>query len=306
MDNPFKNLSKHQQYAVAGGSVLVGGYVLYKHHSSTGSWNPFSKGTSTAASAASGTGTDPITGLPYSQDTAIDPVTGEGYLAEAQQYGSVQAAEASVSAYGQSGSSGSGIGVLPANGGSSTGSGSGSSTGSGPGSAGTGPGSETYTSDAAWVQAAQAGLTDVGYNPTDVATALGDYVTNTPVTPAQKQLIDVAIAEFGPSPQDHQIILLPPSQPRTNNIIIRGLSVDKVNDATKGNNGSAQLRWDQAQGATGYRVAVPGSKGFDTDSTLANTGELKPGLHTVTVSALPHGKPASVSFTVNKAKNWKE
>lgn len=198
LENPFKKLSKPQLYAAIGGTVIIGGFIEYKHHSSTGSWNPFSKGPT-----ATGSAIDPVTNLPASEDNQIDPITNLPYLAEAQQYGSVSAAEASVSAFGTSSNTGSGIGVSPA------------SPGAGTTTLATGAvGASTYTSNAAWVQAAVAGLTDVGYSATDVATALGDYVTQTPVTATQAQLINTAIAEYGPAPVGNlQIIQTPVSKP---------------------------------------------------------------------------------------------
>lgn len=144
--NPFKNLSRPQMYAVGIGGAAIGGYALYAHHKKTGSWSPFATGTAATASTGA-TGTDPVTGLPYTQDGETDPITGEGYLQEAQQYGSVAAAEAAVSAWGQSTATGSGIGVNPASPASS-------------GSINTPVGTSVYTSNAAWAQAATAGLTD--------------------------------------------------------------------------------------------------------------------------------------------------
>lgn len=200
MQNPFKNLSRTQQYIVVAGGLGIGVVALVAHHKKTGSWSPFATGT--AATASSGaTGTDPVTGLPYTQDTATDPITGLQYLQEAEQYGSVAAAEASVSAFGQSTATGSGIPVNPASPASS-------------GSINTPVGTSVYTSNAAWAQAATAGLTDIGYSGSDVSAALGAYLTQTPVTPAQKTLIDTAIAEYGPAPVGSlQVILQPQSQP---------------------------------------------------------------------------------------------
>jgi hypothetical protein len=201
MDNPFKGMPKWGIYATAGGGILVVGYALYKHHASTGSWSPFS--TSTTTSAGSAASIDPITGLAYSNDSATDPITGQTYLAEAQQYGSVAAAEASVSAYGTSTASGSGIPVNPAS----------------PipaGSINTPVGTSVYTSNAAWAQAVQAGLEDVSgstsYDGTDIGTALGAFLTQTPVTAAQAKVINVAIGEYGPPPSGNlQVIQAPVS-----------------------------------------------------------------------------------------------
>lgn len=199
MDNPFKDLSKTQKYVVLAGGGAIAFYALYRHKQSTGSWSPFSSGTASSTTAASGT--DPITGMPYSDDNATDPVTGQTYLAEADQYGSVAAAEASVTAYGQSTATGSGIPVNPASPASS-------------GSVNTVVGTSVYTSNAAWEQAATAGLVSVGYDGPTVATALGNYVTQTPLTPAQVTIVNTAIGEYGPAPVGNlQIIPAPASGP---------------------------------------------------------------------------------------------
>jgi hypothetical protein len=200
MDNPFKNLPKPAIYATIGGTVLIGGVLAFKHHESTGSWNPFG-GSTAAATTTSTTAIDPVTGLPTSEDDTIDPLTGLSYLAEATQYGSVATAEASVSEFGQSTATGSGIPVNPAS----------------PASAGTVNtvvGTSVYTSNAAWADAAQAGLTDVGYNSTSVAQALELFLTQQPETPAEAQLTNTAIAEYGPAPVGNlQVILAPTTQP---------------------------------------------------------------------------------------------
>lgn len=206
IENPFKNLSKPQKYAVIAGGSAIAAYALYRHKQNTGSWNPLNSGTaagaaSTAAGTTAASGTDPITGMPYSDDSATDPDTGQQYLAEAEQYGSVAAAEASVSAYGQSTATGSGIPVNPASPASS-------------GSVNTVVGTSVYTSNASWEQAATAGLVSVGYDGPTVATALGNYVTQTPLTPAQVTIVNTAIGEYGPAPVGNlQIIPAPASGP---------------------------------------------------------------------------------------------
>jgi hypothetical protein len=43
-------------------------------------------------------------------------------------------------------------------------------------------------------------LADIGYPETSVATALGDYLTATPVDDTQVTYINAALAEFGPPP----------------------------------------------------------------------------------------------------------
>lgn len=297
--NPFKDMSKPQIYASIAGATLIGGYFVVRHHSQTGSWNPWSSSTTSSTSAAASTGAtsqtiDPATGLPVSDDNAIDPITGLTYLAEAQQYGSVQAAEADVSQFGQTSVSPD----SPAPTGSTT-----TSTGGTPI-----VGSATYTSNAAWVQAATAGLADIGYSATDVATALGAYITSTPVSAAQAKLIQVAIAEFGDPPVGtFQIIQQPTTKTGSNQVSgksVTGLKVASTTDATEGNNGSARITWDQTPGATSYSVFMDSKGATSLDTTLATESELSPGSHEVMVTPEPGGKGTSISFTIKKSAKW--
>jgi hypothetical protein len=227
-ENPFKDLPKP---VIIGGIAVTGGltgFLLYRHHKTTGSWF----GSGTASTAGGSSAIDPVTGLPTSEDDAIDPVTGLAYLAEATQYGSVATAEASVSAYGASSPTGTGTPVTPADGGSS-----GGSTPE-PGSVS----SPTYTSDAAWAQAVQAGLSDISgsteYDGTDIGTAIGDYLQLIPVTPAQKSVITTAIAEFGPPPSGtFQIITIPTTTPGKTMVTVpqlKGVSVEEAQPILSG------------------------------------------------------------------------
>jgi Fibronectin type III domain len=79
---------KVPKWALIGGAgvVVAGGIWLYKRSS-----NAASSSATTNPSAI-----DPVTGLPYSEDQTTDPLTGMTYLAEAQEYGSVSAAEAAL------------------------------------------------------------------------------------------------------------------------------------------------------------------------------------------------------------------
>lgn len=193
--NPLKGLSKPQLYITIAGAVVIGGYLEVHHHSTTGSWNPWSSTGAGTNSANDPTAIDPVTGMAYSQDNVTDPITGETYLAEAEEFGSVAAAESAVSAFGGGSGTGTGVPQPPASG--------------QPGNGGTGSGG-AYTSNAAWAQAATAGLADVGFNEQDVARALGDYLESVPVTPQQAQLINTALSEYGNPPiGTFQIILKP-------------------------------------------------------------------------------------------------
>jgi hypothetical protein len=177
-------VSKPALGAIIGGSGLAIWYAVKQRKAA-------------ASSAASSTAIDPVTGLPYSQDQVTDPLTGMTYLAEAQEYGSVSAAEQAVAgAAADDFSSGAGT----------TGTGSTGTTTTG----GTG-----YTSNAAWAQAVEAGLTDIGYTSTDVSAALGQYLNSLPETSAQAGIVAAALAEYGPPPVGTYTILQASPTPPT-------------------------------------------------------------------------------------------
>lgn len=190
MDNPFKNLSNGGKIAVAAGGVVVI-YYAYRQH----------KNAQASTSSTSPSSIDPVTGLPYSQDTQIDPLTGMAYLAEAQQYGSVSAAESAVagqSAIDYSSAYGSSYGPV---GTSSTGSTVLGTTGSG-----------GYASNAAWAQAVTAGLTAIGYTSTDVSAALGMYLGSLPLSTladgvSAASIVQAAVAEYGPPPVGSYVMI---------------------------------------------------------------------------------------------------
>jgi hypothetical protein len=187
------NLFGHKVNPWMAGAIGVGSVAViwfaWKQHESSAAASAVPAGTSASA-------IDPLTGLPTSEDNQTDPLTGETYLAEAQQYGSVQAAEQALS--------GEGLGS--------------EYTGSGYGGYGYGydntsgnPNEDygtTYATNAAWAQAVEAGLTDLGYSPTDVAAALGRYLGNLSETSAQATIVQAAIAEYGPPPVGSYTIIM--------------------------------------------------------------------------------------------------
>ena len=282
--NPLKGMKRWQVIATVTGATGIGGYMVYRHHKTTGSWNPWSKSTSTADSG--GSGIDPITNLPYNQDSAVDPITNEQYLAEAQQYGSVTAAESAVSAYGQSTASGSGIPVNPA---------------SPPPAGSPNPpvGSAVYTSNAAWVQAATAGLVSIGYDGTTVADALGAYVTQTPLTPAQIRIVNTAIAEYGPAPTGNlQVIPQPASGPgQTTPVSAPTVSSGRVVSVTKT---SGTVAWT-GNNAVRYTCTLTGPGNHNgevkkvTSPTVEFTG-LEPS-HQYAVQILPYNSSGTAGMT---------
>lgn len=254
LHNPFKGMPKWGVYTAVGGGVAIAGFLVYRHHKSSGSWNPWSTGSSTASAVGGANAIDPITGLAYSNDNATDPITGQAYLAEAQEYGTVAAAEAAVTAFGQSTATGTGIGVNPA---------SPASTGS----VNTVVGTSVYTSNAAWAQAATAGLTDVGYDGPAVSTALGLFLTQSPVTPAQAQLINTAIAEYGPAPVgDLQVVQAPPAKPAN----LAPITSAPANIAVRYSSGNVNIEWSAVAGATKYSFAFSNGKGETVTGVTAS------------------------------------
>lgn len=177
-----KNVKGTYVAIAAGGAVVA--YVLWR------------KSKTSASNSADSSQIDPVTGLPVSQDNQIDPLTGMTYLAEAQQYGSVQAAEAQYAG----GGTGTGYG--------GSGYGSGYPYYDNSGSGGSGNPGVSYPDNASWAQAADAGLTDLGYPATEVAAAIGRYLGRLSLTPAEATIVEVALAEYGNPPVGHYQIII--------------------------------------------------------------------------------------------------
>jgi PASTA domain len=158
--DPFKGMSKGAKVATAIGGVGVVGFVLFQRHSQTGSWNPFSSATPAAASDGATPDASSATVSGSTADTSLlgtDDGGGTGDLAAIP--GEASSVDLSTSSpY-----------TLNA----------------------------TYPNAAAWAQAAQAGLTSIGYDPTTVAAALGAYIAQQPLTAAQESIVQVAVAEYG-------------------------------------------------------------------------------------------------------------
>jgi hypothetical protein len=286
-DNPFKNLPKP---VIIGGIVTVTavtGFLLYRHHAATGSW--FGGGSSSATTTASAI--DPVTGLPTSQDNVVDPATNETYLAEAEQYGSVAAAEAAVSSYGTTVNSGTGSSTEFGQNGATT-------TAAGAVAA------STYTSNAAWDQAAIAGLEDISggssYNGTDIATALGDILQGQPVTASQIQVWNAAVGEFGPPPSPVSPILAPvtsPSGTTTGSAPSTPGTPTGTTEVTVPNViGRADL--DTAEGILASAGLNPASRGDPGAGNKGSVTSQSPAAGTL----VPHGTTVIITYTVKTAK----
>lgn len=186
------NLTKKQKIGVGAGAVVLLAAVLYWRHSAS------SSGSSTGA--ADPNSIDPLTGMPYADDQQIDPLTGIAYLAEAQQYGSVSAAEAAFS--GATSGDGYSAGYGASSGGTAgypTSNVGGSTTPNG------------YSTNAQWSQAVTAGLAQLGYDTQAIGAALGAFFAQMQLTADQAAIVQAAEAEFGPPPQGTYAIVTAPS-----------------------------------------------------------------------------------------------
>jgi hypothetical protein len=181
-----KEYPKPVVWAVAiGGAGVV--YFVWKQKTAANA--------AAAAAASSGSATDPVTGLPYSEDNQVDPITGMTYLSEAQEYGSVSAADASYQSEAESSIESEGGGNADVNG--LTGLYSSDSNQA-----------LSYASNAQWAQAVTAGLSDIGYNATDVGAALGVFLAGLPETTAQATIVQTALAEYGEPPTGNLQIIM--------------------------------------------------------------------------------------------------
>lgn len=301
------------------GAVVVGGVLYFKNRSSSSS---SSSGTGTSATA-----TDPVTGLPYSEDNQIDPATGLTYLAEAEQYGSVAAAEQAVEAgYGSAG-----IGSEGGTGYSGEAYGEPTYT-TAEGSA------ETYATNSEWAAAVQAGLPSItGDSSSDVATAVANYLAGLPLTTTQANDIQVALAEFGPPPTGSFSIIAASSSsgatstgsssspgggastgtttttaPAAPAVIKTAPTGFRVVSVTGGDN--VNLAWNAVKGATGYVIAygpTSGSQqykqgvggGATTEATVPGVGAGSAGKHyfelwaTPAAPGGPHAGPIEATTT---------
>jgi hypothetical protein len=173
-------------WLIGGGLGIVAVVVIYRKANSASSASSADSSSATNSSA-----TDPVTGLPYSEDNTVDPLTGMTYLAEAQEYGSVAAAESEVSS--------GGIGAEDS--GEYGGIDSGYPTGWDGSGTSTAPTGTTYATNAQWASAVQAGLVGLGYSQEQVGAALGLFFGQQPLNNSTYvTILQTAEAEYGPPP----------------------------------------------------------------------------------------------------------
>lgn len=249
---------------IGGGGVAV--YFLYRKWQSQ----------SSSSSSSTANTTDPTTGMPYADDNVTDPLTGMTYLMEAEQYGSVSAAESAVSGgYGASaGPSGLAYGSSYSDG-TDYGNTSIAST-------------VEYPDNASWAQAVQAGLSAVGYTSTDVSGALGAYLSRLSLSSAQASIVQAAIAEYGPPPVGTYSIIQNTTPPPPPNGTTTGTGTTGTTSkpampsgvrATPYSN-FIDVGWNAVTGATGYTLKATyqepasGGSGVYTGTVHGTSGRI--------------------------------
>ena len=145
-----------------------------------------------------------------------------------------------------------------------------------------------YGTLAAWAQAAQAGLAEIGYDPVAVAAALGAYLAGRPLTPDQAAIVNAARAEF-----DTQgltlppVTLVPPAGPAVTGNTAPAVSGGRVISV---NNNEAVVGWSGVNAARyTVRITGPGAVNGQTHTvtgTTASFSGLEAG-HTYTVYVTP-------------------
>ncbi len=168
---------------VAGGAAVTG-YILWQRHESAAA----AAAPAAASSSGTATVTDPSTGAVYPAD-GTDPVTGLTYGQEISEYGSVEAAEQAAGDVSDD--------YAPDEGYYGYGDDTGDETPP-----------VTYGNNTAWAQAAESGLSEIGYSETDVAEALGLWFAGKPLTSSEAAICYAAEAEYGDPPDGAPPIVL--------------------------------------------------------------------------------------------------
>ena len=166
------SFKKWEVWTVAIGGALVT-YYVYRQHQAT------------AAAAQNSADSNPDSSDSYLSQT--DPLTGDTYGDEIAEYGSVSAAEQAITGSGATGAA-------------SAYEESGVAAGEDYDYYGSGVTGNTYTNNSEWASAVTAGLESLGYDATDVNSAIANYLAGLQLTSTQAAIVQTALAEFGPPP----------------------------------------------------------------------------------------------------------
>jgi hypothetical protein len=184
-----------------------------------------------------------------------------------------------------------------------------------------------YGTNAAWSQAAQAGLAEVGFDSVSVATALGAYLAGQTLTADQAAIVFAATSEFGAPPVSPPPVTLSSSTGPavtgngtgdtggTGGTTAGGSTAPKSQTSTvsagrivSANNNDVVVAWNHAGPATSWRVTLhfPGSENGRSNtvgSPQAHYSGLPAG-HSgyVEVQPLPSGQPGRIDIHTTKGK----
>lgn len=166
-----------------------------------------------------------------------------------------------------------------------------------------------YGDNAAWSQAAQAGLSEVGFDSLAVAAALGAYLGGQRLTAGQASIVYAAIAEFGLPPVNPPPVVLTGGKP----VASTGNTTPSVSGGhvVSVSNNEAVVGW-AGKNAKSYRVTIhgPGPLNGRQDTVTAaqaTYGGLEAG-HKYDVTVVPvgadgrTGHAGTVTFKTTKGK----
>lgn len=167
----------------------------------------------------------------------------------------------------------------------------------------------SFTSNAQWAQAVEAGLTGLGYDAQAVGAAVGKYLLGVPLTSDQVTIVQTAVAEFGPPPVGtHNIIAggtaPPPAPGGTPPPAGHGPFPAPGGFRVTGKSAHGfSLAWNAVPGAQAYRVKVVQLNGHvaadfqESGTTAAIPGSPGWSYH-CSVQALPGGHGTTLTVTL--------
>lgn len=159
---------------------------------------------------------------------------------------------------------------------------------------------DVMTTDAQWYAAALLALEDAGYDTGAAALALGKYLRSEPLTPAEQDMVKVALAAAGNPPSGAKAIITDTSPTPSGLTAPQGLRGNGAPTTS-----AVPLAWNSVAGASGYLVYRGAVQLATVTGTSYTAGGLEPGSsYTFTVRATNSGgtlSPASSPYTARTA-----
>lgn len=122
----------------------------------------------------------------------------------------------------------------------------------------------TGTTNDQWSQYAATQLSQSAeWSYTDIVTALGNFLTNKPLTTLQQQIVQAAIAVAGYPPQGSHTVIPGGNAPIT--VAPTGVTAKALSPT------AIELHWSPVAGAAGYHLYMPGS-GLIVGESVGTTG----------------------------------